>query len=34
MVEIDAKKAAGYYTEGVVPDAGELSKPKGRSLVE
>jgi GTP cyclohydrolase II len=33
-VEIDAKKAAGYYTDGAVPDADELAKPKGRSLAE
>jgi GTP cyclohydrolase II len=30
-VEIDAKMAAGYFTEDVVPDAAELKKPKGRS---
>ena len=33
-VEIDAKKAAGYYTEGEVPDAGELAQAYGRELVE
>lgn len=31
-VEIDAKIAAGYYTQGVVPDPAELSKPKGRAF--
>jgi GTP cyclohydrolase II len=31
-VEINAKKAAGYYTEGPVPDACELAKPLGRGL--
>ncbi len=31
-VEMDAKTAAGYYTEGEVPDGNELAKPKGRSL--
>jgi GTP cyclohydrolase II len=31
-VEIEAKMAAGYYTEGAVPDSGELAKPKGRGL--
>ena len=30
-VEMDAKKAAGYYTPDV-PDGAELTKPKGRSL--
>lgn len=34
MVEIDAKKAAGYYSDQGVPDAEELSKPKGRGLNE
>lgn len=33
-VEMDAKKAAGYYTEGLVPGADELAKPKGRGLAE
>ncbi len=33
-VEMDAKKAAGYYTEGPVPDGNELSQPKGRGLTE
>jgi GTP cyclohydrolase II len=32
-VEIDAKKAAGYYAP-TVPDAAELAKPKGRALTE
>jgi GTP cyclohydrolase II len=31
-VEMDAKMAAGYFTPGAVPDAEELSKPKGRGL--
>ena len=31
-VEMDAKMAAGYFTEGEVPDGNELAKPKGRSL--
>ena len=31
-VEMDAKKAAGYFTEGVLPDAGELATAKGRGL--
>jgi GTP cyclohydrolase II len=31
-VEIDAKMAAGYYTDGVVPDADELAEAKGREL--
>jgi len=31
-VEIDAKLAAGYFTDGNVPDAHELKKPKGRGL--
>jgi GTP cyclohydrolase II len=33
-VEMDAKKAAGYYTDETVPNAEELSKPKGRNLAE
>jgi GTP cyclohydrolase II len=33
-VEIEAKKAAGYYTEGEVPDAEALAEVKGRELVE
>ena len=32
-VEMDAKKAAGYFTEAV-PDLAELAKAKGRSLRE
>jgi hypothetical protein len=31
-VEMDAKMAAGYFTEGNVPDGNELAKAKGRSL--
>jgi GTP cyclohydrolase II len=31
-VEMDAKMAAGYFTEGAVPDGNELAKPKGRSF--
>jgi GTP cyclohydrolase II len=31
-VEMDAKMAAGYFTPGVVPDAEELKKAKGRKL--
>ncbi|HWN70721.1 MAG TPA: GTP cyclohydrolase II, partial [Haliangium sp.] len=31
QVEMDAKVAAGYYTDGGVPDDSELSKAKGRS---
>ena len=33
-VEIDAKMAAGYFTDGTTPDAGELAKPKGRDYSE
>jgi GTP cyclohydrolase II len=33
-VEITAKKAAGYFSEGPVPDASELAKPLGRTLTE
>lgn len=33
-VEIEAKKAAGYYTEGVVPDATALSQIQGRGLTD
>jgi GTP cyclohydrolase II len=32
QVEMDAKMAAGYFTPGVVPDAEELLKAKGRGL--
>jgi GTP cyclohydrolase II len=31
-VEMDAKLAAGYFTNGGVPDASELTKPKGRGF--
>jgi hypothetical protein len=31
-VEMDAKMAAGYFTEGSVPDGNELAKAKGRSF--
>ncbi len=31
-VEMDAKMAAGYFTPGLVPNADELKKPKGREL--
>jgi GTP cyclohydrolase II len=31
-VEMDAKLAAGYFTDGGVPDASELLKPKGRGF--
>jgi GTP cyclohydrolase II len=31
-VEMDAKKAAGYFTEGVPPDAEQLATTKGRGL--
>jgi GTP cyclohydrolase II len=33
-VEMDAKRAAGYYTEDALPDAAELQQPKGRALTE
>ena len=33
-VEMQAKKAAGYYTEGPVPNAAELAQPLGRGLQE
>ena len=33
-VEMDAKKAAGYFTADAVPDAAELTKAKGRKLDE
>lgn len=33
-VEMDAKKAAGYFTEEKVPDSTELKKAKGRGLNE
>ena len=31
-VEMDAKLAAGYFTNGDVPDVTELNRPKGRGL--
>ena len=31
-VEMDAKKAAGYFTDGELPGAQELAQPKGRGL--
>jgi GTP cyclohydrolase II len=31
-VEMDAKMAAGYYTDGEIPDSSELAKAKGRTL--
>ena len=31
-VEMDAKIAAGYFTDGSVPNAEQLTQPKGRSL--
>jgi len=34
QVEMDAKMAAGYYTDTTVPDAEELGKAKGRGLDE
>ena len=34
QVEMDAKKAAGYFTPGHVPDAEELKVAKGRGLGE
>jgi hypothetical protein len=33
-VEMDAKTAAGYFSEGQAPDGNELAKAKGRSLAE
>jgi GTP cyclohydrolase II len=33
-VEIEAKKAAGYYTEGVIPDATLLAQVQGRGLTD
>jgi hypothetical protein len=32
QVEIEAKKAAGYYTPDAVPDADALEQVKGRDL--
>ena len=34
QVEIAAKKAAGYYTPDIVPDAATLAEIKGRSLAD
>ncbi|MEO8506223.1 MAG: hypothetical protein ABI593_01180, partial [Betaproteobacteria bacterium] len=31
-VEMDAKKAAGYFTDGEIPDAQRLALTKGRGL--
>jgi GTP cyclohydrolase II len=31
-VEMDAKMAAGYFTEGAIPDGNELAKAKGRAI--
>jgi hypothetical protein len=33
QVEMDAKKAAGYFSH-YTPDASELALPKGRGLME
>jgi GTP cyclohydrolase II len=33
-VEITAKKAAGYYSDGPLPNATELTQPLGRALTE
>lgn len=33
-VEMDAKMAAGYFTDGLVPNDSELAKAKGRALTE
>ncbi|MDZ5456408.1 GTP cyclohydrolase II [Azohydromonas lata] len=33
-VEIEAKIAAGYFTDGSIPDAAQLAATKGRDLVE
>ena len=33
-VEMDAKTAAGYFTDGIVPSGAELTKAKGRALTE
>jgi len=32
-VELDAKVAAGYFTDGSVPSTGELAETKGRPLL-
>jgi GTP cyclohydrolase II len=34
QVEMDAKKAAGYFTDGAIPDAATLARNKGRGLSE
>ena len=34
QVEMEAKKAAGYYTEGAVLDGTLLAGVKGRNLIE
>lgn len=33
-VEMDAKTAAGYFTEGATPDGNELAKAKGRAYAD
>jgi GTP cyclohydrolase II len=33
-VEMTAKKAAGYYSDGPTPNTAELTKPLGRTLTE
>lgn len=33
-VEMEAKKAAGYYTEGAVPQAEDLASTRGRTLTD
>ena len=33
-VEMVAKVAAGYYTDGLTPDAADLARPLGRTLTE
>jgi GTP cyclohydrolase II len=33
-VEIEAKKAAGYFSPCAIPDPGELRRTKGRALGE
>jgi GTP cyclohydrolase II len=32
QVEMQAKMAAGYFTDGAVPQSGELERTKGRGL--
>ena len=34
LVEMLAKKAAGYYTAGPLPDATALAQPLGRAVVD